>query len=161
MFRRMRELNREITLAKLAVDGRDVILTVELTLEGIDWPHLKDGVDAITYYAGSLHAELSAMTATAPATPAGEGAAVAEALLPAGGRHPGDITFDDKAENRVYRKRAADVPVTTAWVQLGSMWVPVVHIVMTAVGQMREITSFGPDGQILSRTIATGPPSQN
>jgi hypothetical protein len=69
MFRRMLELNREITLAKLAVDGRDVILTVELTLEGIDWPHLKDGIDAITYYAGSLHAELIAMiAATGPSS---------------------------------------------------------------------------------------------
>jgi hypothetical protein len=62
-FRRMLEINREMNLAKLAVDGRDVILTVELTLDGIDWPHLKDGIDAITYYAGTHHAELAAMTA--------------------------------------------------------------------------------------------------
>lgn len=160
-FRRMLELNREITLAKLAVNGRDVILTVELTLAGIDWPHLKDGVDAITYYAGNLHAELSAMTTTAPATPVREGAAMAEALSPAGDRHPGEILFEDKVENRTYSERATDVPVTIAWVKLEARWVPVVNIVITGAGQMREITNFGPNGQILNRTIATiGPPSQ-
>ncbi len=61
-FRRMLEVNRDMTLAKLAVDRRDVILTVELTLEGLDWPRIKDGIDAITYYAGTYHAELSALT---------------------------------------------------------------------------------------------------
>jgi hypothetical protein len=74
-FRRMLELNQEMNLAKLAVDGRDVTLTVELTLEGIDWPHLKDGIDAITYYGGHHHAELSAMTTRPAAGPASRSAA--------------------------------------------------------------------------------------
>ncbi len=61
-FRRMLELNRDMNLAKLAIDKRDVILTVELTLAGLAWPRLKDGLDAITYYAGIHHAELAALT---------------------------------------------------------------------------------------------------
>ena len=61
IFRRLLELNRDLTLAKLAVDGRDVLLTVELTLEGLAWPHLKDGLDAITWAAGHHHAALAAL----------------------------------------------------------------------------------------------------
>ena len=35
-------------------------------------------------------------------------------------------------------------------------------IVITGVGQMREMTSYGPGDQFLSRTIGTiGPPPQN
>jgi hypothetical protein len=61
LFRRMLELNREITLAKLALDKRDVILTVELPLEGLQASQLKDGLDAMVFYANSHHAELSSL----------------------------------------------------------------------------------------------------
>jgi hypothetical protein len=61
LFRRMLELNREITLAKLALDKRDVILTVELPLENLQHSQLKDGLDALVYYANLHHTELSAL----------------------------------------------------------------------------------------------------
>ena len=61
LFRRMLELNREITLAKLALDKRDVILTVELPLEGLQQSQLKDGLDALVYYANLHHTELSSL----------------------------------------------------------------------------------------------------
>ena len=58
LFRRLLELNREITLAKLAIDKRDVILTVELPLESLQPSQLKDGLDALVFYANAHHAEL-------------------------------------------------------------------------------------------------------
>jgi hypothetical protein len=61
LFRRMLELNREITLAKLAIDKRDVILTVELPLENLQVSQLKDGLDALVYYANLHHTELSSL----------------------------------------------------------------------------------------------------
>jgi hypothetical protein len=61
LFRRMLELNREITLAKLALDKRDVILTVELPLENLQPSQLKDGLDALVYYANLHHTELSSL----------------------------------------------------------------------------------------------------
>src|SRR5260221_6858978 len=61
LFRRMLELNREITLAKLALDKRDVILTVQLPLEGLQPSQLKDGLDALVYYANLHHTELSSL----------------------------------------------------------------------------------------------------
>ena len=62
LFRRMLELNREITLAKLALDKRDIILTVELPLEGLQQSQLKDALDALVYYANLHHTELSSLT---------------------------------------------------------------------------------------------------
>ena len=63
LFRRMLELNREITLAKLALDKRDVILTVELSLEHLQPSQLKDGLDAMVFYANTHHAELASLAA--------------------------------------------------------------------------------------------------
>jgi hypothetical protein len=102
------------------------------------------------------------MTTTPPATAVGEDPAMAEALSPAGDQHPGEIVFEDNVENRTYSRRATEVPVTIAWVKLEGTWVPVVNIVITGVGHVREITNFGPNGQFLNRTLATiGPPRQN
>ncbi len=87
---------------------------------------------------------------------------MAEALSPAGDQHPGEIVYDNKVENRTYSQRAADVPVGIAWVRLEARWVPVVKIVITGAGQVREMTSYGPDDQFLSRTTGTiGPPPQH
>ena len=59
MLRRLLVLNREITLAKFALDKRDVVLTVELATEGLSWTHLKDALDALTFYASKHHAEVT------------------------------------------------------------------------------------------------------
>ena len=61
MLRRLLELNRELTLAKLALDRRDVILTVELSREGLAPSQVKDGLDALVYYASQHHAALAAL----------------------------------------------------------------------------------------------------
>lgn len=61
LWKRMLELNREITLAKLAIDKRDVILTVELPLENLHRSQLKDGLDALVFYANAHHAELESL----------------------------------------------------------------------------------------------------
>jgi len=58
LFRRLLVLNREITLAKLAIDKRDVVLTVELATEALTWSQLKDGLDALSFYATKHHEEL-------------------------------------------------------------------------------------------------------
>ena len=62
LFRRLLELNHELTLAKFALDQRDVILTVELPLEDLAPSQLRDGLDAIVYYANAHYAELSSLT---------------------------------------------------------------------------------------------------
>jgi hypothetical protein len=49
-------------LAKFALDQRDVILTVELPLEDLAPSQLRDGLDAIVYYANAHFAELSSLT---------------------------------------------------------------------------------------------------
>ena len=59
LLRRLLVLNREVTLAKFALDKRDVVLTVELATEGLSWTHLKDALDALTFYAAKHHAEVS------------------------------------------------------------------------------------------------------
>jgi hypothetical protein len=61
LLRRLLELNREITLAKLALDKRDVILTVELSREGLATSQVKDGLDALVFYANERHKELVAL----------------------------------------------------------------------------------------------------
>jgi hypothetical protein len=84
---------------------------------------------------------------------------MAGALSPSGDVHPGEIRFDDQVENRVYTQRATEVPVGIAWVKREAAWVPVVKIVITGAGQIREMTTYGPHDQFLNRTTATlGPP---
>jgi len=58
LFRRLLELNREITLAKFAIDKRDVVLTVELPTESLQRSQFKDGLDALSFYANMHHREL-------------------------------------------------------------------------------------------------------
>jgi len=63
LFRRLLELNREITLAKFAIDKADVVLTVELPTESMQASLFKDGLDALSFYANSHHAELVELSA--------------------------------------------------------------------------------------------------
>lgn len=65
LLRRLLELNRDITLAKLALDKRDVLLTVELPIENLVASQLKDGLDALVFYANAHHAELASFTGAA------------------------------------------------------------------------------------------------
>jgi hypothetical protein len=59
IYRRLLELNRELTLAKFALDKNDVVLTVELPTEHLVEPQVKDALDALSYYAGIHHAEVA------------------------------------------------------------------------------------------------------
>src|SRR5256885_4226380 len=52
LYRHLLKLNREINMAKFAVDDDlDVVLTVELPIESIDEGEFKDALDALSYYA--------------------------------------------------------------------------------------------------------------
>ena len=62
LYRRLLELNREMSLAKFAIDKRDVILTVELPIDDLLPSQLRDGLDALVYYANAHRAQLSAFT---------------------------------------------------------------------------------------------------
>jgi len=59
LMRRLLELNRTITLAKFALDGRQIVLTVELPTEDLVASQIRDGLDALSYYAVQYHATLS------------------------------------------------------------------------------------------------------
>lgn len=61
LFRRLLSLNREVTFAKFALEGREVVLTVEVPRENLAWSQLKDGLDALSFYAITHHAELLAL----------------------------------------------------------------------------------------------------
>ena len=52
MYRHLLKLNREINMAKFAIDDdADVVLTVELPTENLDESEFKDALDALSYYA--------------------------------------------------------------------------------------------------------------
>jgi Putative bacterial sensory transduction regulator len=61
LYKRLLDLNREVNLAKFAVDKGDVILTVELPRENLAGSQLKDGLDALVFYANMHHRELAAL----------------------------------------------------------------------------------------------------
>jgi hypothetical protein len=61
LFRRLLELNRQITLAKLALDGRGVVITVELPAQDLSRQQFKDGLDALAFYSTTHYAELAAL----------------------------------------------------------------------------------------------------
>jgi hypothetical protein len=76
------------------------------------------------------------------------------AFSPSGDRHPGQIVYDDHVEGRTWTRNAIDVPATIAWVMVRGRWRPVVLVEIDGAGQHREITTYGPDRELLERTTA-------
>jgi hypothetical protein len=59
LHRRLLELNREINMAKFALDDDDdVVLTVELPVETLDFSEFKDALDALSFYADRYYLEV-------------------------------------------------------------------------------------------------------
>jgi hypothetical protein len=61
LMRRLLELNRTINLAKFAIERRDIVLTVELPTEDIATSQIRDGLDALSFFALKHHAEITAV----------------------------------------------------------------------------------------------------
>ena len=61
VLRRLLELNRSINLAKFALERGDIVLTVELPTEDLTSSQIKDGLDALSYFALKHHAEITAV----------------------------------------------------------------------------------------------------
>ena len=61
LLRRLMVLNREMNLAKFGLERREIVLTVELPSESLVWSELKDGLDALSFYALTHHPELQAL----------------------------------------------------------------------------------------------------
>jgi hypothetical protein len=58
LHRLLLRLNREINMAKFAIDDdEDVVLTVELPTENLDQSEFKDALDALSYYADKHYLE--------------------------------------------------------------------------------------------------------
>lgn len=76
------------------------------------------------------------------------------AVSPAGDKHPGQIVYDDRVENRSWIRNAAEVSQAMAWVKVHDRWKPVVRIEITGGGSTREMMSFGPDHEFLETTTA-------
>jgi hypothetical protein len=63
LHRHLLRLNREINLAKFAIDeDADVVLTVELPVENLDYSEFKDALDALSYYADRHFLEVQALS---------------------------------------------------------------------------------------------------
>lgn len=76
------------------------------------------------------------------------------AVSPAGDKHPGQIVYDDRVEDRTWTEDAADVPATIAWGKVHDHWKPVVRIEITGAGDQREMAAFGPSHELLQTTTA-------
>ena len=61
VLRRLLELNRSINLAKFALEHRDIVLTVELPTADLTPGQIRDGLDALSYFALKHHAEITAV----------------------------------------------------------------------------------------------------
>jgi hypothetical protein len=60
LHRQLLRLNREINLAKFAIDeDADVVLTVELPTENLDPSEFKDAIDALIHYADQHYEEVA------------------------------------------------------------------------------------------------------
>ena len=63
LHRHLLQLNREINMAKFAIDDdADVVLTVELPTENLDYSEFKDALDALSYYADKHYLEVLALS---------------------------------------------------------------------------------------------------
>jgi len=80
---------------------------------------------------------------------------VTGAVSPTGERHPGQIEYDDRVEERTWTQAASEVPTGIAWVEVGDAWKPVVRIEIRGAGDAREIAKFGPDHALLEVTTAS------
>ena len=59
LYKRLLRLNQEINMAKFTVDGDgDVILTVELPSENLDYSEFSDALGALAYYADDDYAQV-------------------------------------------------------------------------------------------------------
>ena len=65
LMRRLLELNRTINLVKFAIERRDIVLTVELPTEDITTSQIRDGLDALSFFALKHHAEITAVASPA------------------------------------------------------------------------------------------------
>jgi len=72
---------------------------------------------------------------------------------PDGQRHPGQISHHDQVAGRTWTDPAADAPQSVAWARKDGKWVPVTKIVVSGSGDRREITKYGPKGEILEHTM--------
>ena len=84
--------------------------------------------------------------------------AVTGSVSPSGDRHPGRIVQEDRVDGKTWTDGADAVPQSIAWAQQKGRWVPVVRIVVTGSARSREITRYGPTGEVLDRTMMTAPP---
>jgi hypothetical protein len=59
LYKRLLTLNHEMNMAKFTVDSDgDVILTVELPIENLDYSEFSDALGALAYYADDNYAQL-------------------------------------------------------------------------------------------------------
>ena len=59
MYQHLLKLNYEINMAKFTIDGDgDVILTVELPSENLDYSEFSDALGALAYYADDNYAQV-------------------------------------------------------------------------------------------------------
>jgi hypothetical protein len=65
LMRRLLELNRRITLAKFAVERRDIVLTVELPTQELTQSQIRDGLDARSVYASRHYPAVTEFTSPA------------------------------------------------------------------------------------------------
>jgi len=65
LYQKVLELNRAITLAKFAVEKTELVLTVELPIEHLVEAQFKDGLDALSFYAGSHYKEVAQLAEAA------------------------------------------------------------------------------------------------
>ncbi len=66
LMRRLLELNRRITLAKFAVEQRDIVLTVELPTQELTQSQIRDGLDALSVYASRHYPAVTEFTSPTP-----------------------------------------------------------------------------------------------
>ena len=65
LMRRLLELNRRITLAKFAVEQRDIVLTVELPTQELTRSQVKDGLAALSLSASRHYPAVTEFTSPA------------------------------------------------------------------------------------------------